>query len=91
MYVHKPKDTDKHEHFIKHLVYILSVTTGGSPAHRRHPRPRPLFLLREETERLPAREERSRRQEEVTEKEENGGDEDDEERQWIRGYGRGGG
>ncbi|RWW30742.1 hypothetical protein GW17_00004671 [Ensete ventricosum] len=27
MYVHKPKDTDKHEHFIKHLVYILTVTT----------------------------------------------------------------
>ncbi|RWV84318.1 hypothetical protein GW17_00053974 [Ensete ventricosum] len=26
MYVHKPKDTDKHEHFIKHLVYILTVT-----------------------------------------------------------------
>ncbi|RWW14449.1 hypothetical protein GW17_00021785 [Ensete ventricosum] len=24
MYVHKPKDTDKHEHFIKHLVYILT-------------------------------------------------------------------
>ncbi|RWW09218.1 hypothetical protein GW17_00027305 [Ensete ventricosum] len=26
MYVHKLKDTDKHEHFIKHLVYILTVT-----------------------------------------------------------------
>ncbi|RWW74559.1 hypothetical protein BHE74_00017490 [Ensete ventricosum] len=26
MYVHKPKDTDKHEHSIKHLVYILTVT-----------------------------------------------------------------
>ncbi|RRT32136.1 hypothetical protein B296_00019364 [Ensete ventricosum] len=26
MYVHKPKDTDKHEHFIKHLVYILTMT-----------------------------------------------------------------
>ncbi|RWV82789.1 hypothetical protein BHE74_00024118 [Ensete ventricosum] len=25
MYVHKPKDTDKHEHFIKHLVYILTL------------------------------------------------------------------
>ncbi|RWV83468.1 hypothetical protein GW17_00054913 [Ensete ventricosum] len=23
MYVHKPKDTDKHEHFIEHLVYIV--------------------------------------------------------------------
>ncbi|RWV81910.1 hypothetical protein GW17_00056631 [Ensete ventricosum] len=29
MYVHKPKDTDKHEHFIKHLVYILIVTARG--------------------------------------------------------------
>ncbi|RWW04435.1 hypothetical protein GW17_00032341 [Ensete ventricosum] len=36
MYVHKPKDTDKHEHFIKHLVYILSVTTRGEGiAHER--------------------------------------------------------
>ncbi|RWV93247.1 hypothetical protein BHE74_00035751 [Ensete ventricosum] len=26
MYVHKPKDTDKHEHFIKYLVYVLTVT-----------------------------------------------------------------
>ncbi|RZS28545.1 hypothetical protein BHM03_00062148 [Ensete ventricosum] len=26
MYVQKPKDTYKHEHFIKHLVYILTVT-----------------------------------------------------------------
>ncbi|RRT62404.1 hypothetical protein B296_00024715 [Ensete ventricosum] len=26
MYVHKPKDTDKHEHFSKHLIYILTVT-----------------------------------------------------------------
>ncbi|RZR91732.1 hypothetical protein BHM03_00019909 [Ensete ventricosum] len=26
MFVHKAKDTDKHEHFIKHLVYILTVT-----------------------------------------------------------------
>ncbi|RZS28722.1 hypothetical protein BHM03_00062348 [Ensete ventricosum] len=26
MYVHKPKDTDKHEHFIKHLICILTVT-----------------------------------------------------------------
>ncbi|RWW60556.1 hypothetical protein BHE74_00032438 [Ensete ventricosum] len=34
MYVHKPKDTDKHEHFIKHLVCILTVTARGekSPA-----------------------------------------------------------
>ncbi|RZR86543.1 hypothetical protein BHM03_00013754 [Ensete ventricosum] len=30
MYVHKPKDTDKHEHFIKHLVYILTVTVRGT-------------------------------------------------------------
>ncbi|RWW76590.1 hypothetical protein BHE74_00015305 [Ensete ventricosum] len=35
MYVHKPKDTDKHEHFIKHLVYILTVTF----AHPRGIRP----------------------------------------------------
>ncbi|RWV84540.1 hypothetical protein BHE74_00015936 [Ensete ventricosum] len=26
MFMHKAKDTDKHEHFIKHLVYILTVT-----------------------------------------------------------------
>ncbi|RWW04448.1 hypothetical protein GW17_00032323 [Ensete ventricosum] len=26
MFIHKAKDTDKHEHFIKHLVYILTVT-----------------------------------------------------------------
>ncbi|RZS19380.1 hypothetical protein BHM03_00051768 [Ensete ventricosum] len=25
--MHKAKDTDKHEHFIKHLVYILTVTS----------------------------------------------------------------
>ncbi|RWV96680.1 hypothetical protein GW17_00040593 [Ensete ventricosum] len=29
MYVHKPKDTDKHEHFIKHLVYSLTVIIWG--------------------------------------------------------------
>ncbi|RWV85325.1 hypothetical protein GW17_00052890 [Ensete ventricosum] len=33
MYVHKPKDTDKHEHFIKHLVYILTVTVAISTSH----------------------------------------------------------
>ncbi|RWW56819.1 hypothetical protein BHE74_00036424 [Ensete ventricosum] len=32
MYVHKPKDTDKHEHFIKHLVYILTVTSRRPPS-----------------------------------------------------------
>ncbi|RRT35226.1 hypothetical protein B296_00029195 [Ensete ventricosum] len=26
MFIPKAKDTDKHEHFIKHLVYILTVT-----------------------------------------------------------------
>ncbi|RZS08862.1 hypothetical protein BHM03_00039891 [Ensete ventricosum] len=35
MYVHKPKDTDKHEHFIKHLVYILTVTPRAATAHER--------------------------------------------------------
>ncbi|RWW02799.1 hypothetical protein GW17_00034093 [Ensete ventricosum] len=30
MLVHKAKDTDKHEHFIKHLVYTLTVTLGRS-------------------------------------------------------------
>ncbi|RRT34855.1 hypothetical protein B296_00053073 [Ensete ventricosum] len=25
MYVHKPKDTDKHEHLIRHLLYIALV------------------------------------------------------------------
>ncbi|RWW73373.1 hypothetical protein BHE74_00018762 [Ensete ventricosum] len=35
MYVHKPKDTDKLEHFIKHIVYILTVTAwGGVPSPR---------------------------------------------------------
>ncbi|RWV93097.1 hypothetical protein GW17_00044462 [Ensete ventricosum] len=33
MYVHKPKDTDKLEHFIKHLV-----AHAPSPAPRRRPR-----------------------------------------------------
>ncbi|RWV91041.1 hypothetical protein BHE74_00048832 [Ensete ventricosum] len=33
MYVHKPKDTDKHEHFIKHLVYILTVTARIKQSH----------------------------------------------------------
>ncbi|RZR82871.1 hypothetical protein BHM03_00009399 [Ensete ventricosum] len=39
MYVHKPKDTDKHEHFIKHLVYILTVTAwrGSRVAQRPDP------------------------------------------------------
>ncbi|RZS27962.1 hypothetical protein BHM03_00061506 [Ensete ventricosum] len=36
MYVHKPKDTDKHEHFIKHLVYILTVTMRTSKQGRMH-------------------------------------------------------
>ncbi|RWW42884.1 hypothetical protein BHE74_00051520 [Ensete ventricosum] len=31
MFVHKAKDTDKHEHFIKHLVYILTVTQRQGP------------------------------------------------------------
>ncbi|RWV77715.1 hypothetical protein GW17_00061418 [Ensete ventricosum] len=35
MYAHKPKDTDKHEHSIKHLVYILTVTQcAGIPSRR---------------------------------------------------------
>ncbi|RZR96820.1 hypothetical protein BHM03_00025893 [Ensete ventricosum] len=28
-YVHKPKDTDKHEHFIEHLVYIVVRDSVG--------------------------------------------------------------
>ncbi|RRT37258.1 hypothetical protein B296_00050060 [Ensete ventricosum] len=35
MYVHKPKDTDKHEHFIEHLVYIVvhdNVALHNAPA-----------------------------------------------------------
>ncbi|RWW04957.1 hypothetical protein GW17_00031787 [Ensete ventricosum] len=34
MYVHKPKDTDKLEHFIKHLVCILTVTARGERSRR---------------------------------------------------------
>ncbi|RWW63524.1 hypothetical protein BHE74_00029293 [Ensete ventricosum] len=37
------------------------VAARGSPAHRYYPRPWAIFLLREETKRLPARGERSRR------------------------------
>ncbi|RWW06755.1 hypothetical protein BHE74_00033568 [Ensete ventricosum] len=40
MYVHKPKDTDKHEHFIKHIVYILTVTPSV-PARKDEAAPRP--------------------------------------------------
>ncbi|RRT32371.1 hypothetical protein B296_00044461 [Ensete ventricosum] len=35
MFVHKAKDTDKREHFIKHLVYILTVTRGQSPFQKK--------------------------------------------------------
>ncbi|RWV81879.1 hypothetical protein GW17_00056666 [Ensete ventricosum] len=35
MYVHKPKDTDKYEHFIKHLVYILTVIERRATDERR--------------------------------------------------------
>ncbi|RWV77749.1 hypothetical protein GW17_00061385 [Ensete ventricosum] len=39
MYIHKPKDTDKHEHSIKHLVYILTVTRwAATTTLRRKPR-----------------------------------------------------
>ncbi|RWV94125.1 hypothetical protein BHE74_00002480 [Ensete ventricosum] len=41
---------------------LHTVAACGSPAHRRCPRPRVIFLPLEETERLPARGERSRRQ-----------------------------
>ncbi|RWW04851.1 hypothetical protein GW17_00031905 [Ensete ventricosum] len=36
-YIHKPKDTDKHKHFIEHLVYII---VRDSTEVQKRPRPR---------------------------------------------------
>ncbi|RWW18927.1 hypothetical protein GW17_00017061 [Ensete ventricosum] len=73
------KEKKKEEGKKEYLAHAPS-----SPACRRRPRPWPLFLPREATERLPARGERSRRLKETAASSDGGSDEQRRQRRWQR-------